>query len=56
VGEEDVLTPPWYSRQLAEHIPNTQLAIIPAAGHALPIERPTIFNMMALAFLQEAAA
>jgi 3-oxoadipate enol-lactonase len=56
VGEEDVLTPPWYARQLAENIPNAQLAIIPGAGHALTIERPTIFNMMALAFLQETAA
>jgi 3-oxoadipate enol-lactonase len=56
VGEEDILTPPWYSRQLAEHIPNAQLAIIPEAGHALTIERPTIFNMLALAFLQETAA
>jgi pimeloyl-ACP methyl ester carboxylesterase len=51
VGEEDVLTPPWYSRELAEYIPDTQMVIVPQAGHALTIERPGIVNALALTFL-----
>jgi 3-oxoadipate enol-lactonase len=52
VGEEDVLTPPWYSRQLAQALPNAQLVIVPDAGHALTIERPDIVNALAVTFLQ----
>jgi 3-oxoadipate enol-lactonase len=52
VGEEDVLTPPWYSRELAEHIPNAQMFTVPQAGHALTIERPAVVNTLVLGFLQ----
>lgn len=52
VGEEDVLTPPWYSRELAHLIPNAQLVVVPQAGHALTLEKPAIFNALTLAFLQ----
>lgn len=52
VGEEDVLTPPWYARELATHIPNAQMLVIPQAGHALSIEQPGIVNALAVAFLQ----
>lgn len=52
VGEEDVLTPPWYARELAAGIPDAQLVIVPDAGHALPIERSTIFNALTLEFLR----
>lgn len=53
VGEEDVLTPPWYSRQLATLLPNARLVQFAEVGHALPIESPALFNAVALAFLQE---
>jgi 3-oxoadipate enol-lactonase len=55
VGEEDVLTPTWYSRELAEHIPDTQMVVVPQAGHALTIERPAIVNALVLTFLQNLA-
>lgn len=51
VGEEDVLTPPWYARDVAAGIPGAELVVVPNAGHALPIERPNVFNALALAFL-----
>lgn len=53
VGEEDILTPPWYARELAEKIPHTRLVIVPDAGHALTIEQPATVNALALTFLQE---
>lgn len=52
VGEEDVLTPPWYARELAETIPNAQMVVVPQAGHALTIERPGVVNALALHFLE----
>jgi 3-oxoadipate enol-lactonase len=55
VGEEDVLTPPWYSRELANAIPDTQMVVVPQAGHALTIERPTIVNALVLTFLRNQA-
>lgn len=53
VGEEDVLTPPWYGREIAAGISDAELVIVPDAGHALPIERPDIFNALAVAFLRD---
>jgi 3-oxoadipate enol-lactonase len=53
VGEEDVLTPPWHAREIARAIPNAHLVIVPGAGHALPIERPMVFNALVRAFLQD---
>lgn len=53
VGEEDVLTPPWYARALAHAIPNARLCIVPQAGHALPIEQPALFNALTRSFLNE---
>ncbi len=32
-GAEDRLTPPKYSRYLADHIPGAELVVIPGAGH-----------------------
>ena len=40
VGTEDVLTPPKYSRALAERISAARLIEYPGAGHMLPVERP----------------
>lgn len=52
-GEEDILTPPWYAREVARGIPSAQLCLVPQAGHALSVERPNIFNALTLAFLRE---
>jgi 3-oxoadipate enol-lactonase len=40
VGEEDTLTPPADSRQMAEAIPGAKLVVVPECGHLSPMERP----------------
>ncbi len=40
-GQEDKMTPPKYSRFLAEHLPQAELVIIPGAGHMVMLERPS---------------
>jgi pimeloyl-ACP methyl ester carboxylesterase len=39
-GEQDRLTPPKYAAYLQEHLPRATLALIPEAGHCVPVERP----------------
>ncbi|MFP6891916.1 MAG: alpha/beta hydrolase [Nitrospinota bacterium] len=39
-GEEDLMTPPKYSRYLAEKIPTADLRLIPEAGHMVMAEKP----------------
>jgi pimeloyl-ACP methyl ester carboxylesterase len=39
-GEDDVMTPPKFSRYLHDRIAGSKLAIIPGAGHMLPLEQP----------------
>ena len=43
-GEEDQVTPPELSRELAELVPDAQLELIPGAGHLSNLERPAQFN------------
>ena len=40
VGSADQLTPPKYTRFLADHIPNAQLVLIEDAGHMVMLEQP----------------
>ena len=53
VGNEDVITPPSESQALADGIPNSQLAIVPEAGHFPMLERPDAFNLLFGAFLTQ---
>ena len=55
VGEQDLLTPPWVARELAEAIPGARLEVIRGAGssHVAPIERPDDFNRLVSDFLAE---
>jgi 3-oxoadipate enol-lactonase len=53
VGDEDRLTPPEMSRQMAERIPGARLTLIEGAGHVSNIEQPERFNRAVLAFLIE---
>lgn len=39
-GERDAMAPLANARLLAQRIPDAELAIVPAAGHAYPLERP----------------
>lgn len=50
-GEEDALTPVKESEALHASIPDSQLAIIPGAGHASCVEHPAAFNALLAGFL-----
>lgn len=52
-GAEDRLTPAKYSTFLAERIAGSRLAIVPAAGHMVMLERPAAVSDAILAFLAE---
>jgi 3-oxoadipate enol-lactonase len=56
VGEEDLLTPPWYAHEIASALPNAQRCLVPNAGHALPIEQPAMLNALTVAFLTQTQA
>ena len=53
VGEQDLLTPPWIAREVAEGIPGAQFEVIEGEGtsHVVPIERPDDFNRLVSNFL-----
>lgn len=51
VGDEDTITPPALSEELAALIPGAEMHIIPAAGHLANIEQPAAFNAAIDAFL-----
>jgi len=55
VGEQDLLTPPWIVREVAEAIPGARFEVIqgPGSSHLLPLERPDEFNRLVLNFLTE---
>jgi 3-oxoadipate enol-lactonase len=53
VGEQDLLTPPWIAREVAEAIPGARFEVIRGDGssHLVPIECPNEFNRLVLNFL-----
>lgn len=50
-GEDDVLVPPRFARELADRISHAGLHIIPDAGHMWCWETPEAFNGLSLDFL-----
>ena len=56
VGEQDLLTPPWVCRELADRIPGCRFEMIKGDGasHVVPIERPHDFNRLVTTFLSAA--
>ena len=50
VGEQDILKPRRYAEIITNAIPRAQLVVVPGAGHALCMEKPLIFNSLALGF------
>jgi 3-oxoadipate enol-lactonase len=56
VGEQDLLTPPWIAREVADAIPGSQFEVIRGDGssHVVPIERPDDFNRLVSDFLASA--
>ena len=55
VGEQDLLTPPWVAREVADGIPGAGFEIVTGDGssHVLPLERPDDFNQLVMNFLAE---
>lgn len=55
VGEQDLLTPPWIAREVADTIPGARFEVIRGDGssHVVPIERPDDFNRLVSEFLAE---
>ena len=50
VGELDQATPPSDAAIMAEHIPGSQLAVIPEAAHLANLEQPGLFNELVRSF------
>jgi pimeloyl-ACP methyl ester carboxylesterase len=50
-GEDDLMTPPALTRQLAAAIPGARAVVVPQAGHMLAQERPELFFAELEAFL-----
>jgi pimeloyl-ACP methyl ester carboxylesterase len=53
VGEQDTITPPAHSQRMHSLVQNSELHIIPQAGHMSNMENPTTFNTHLLNFLQK---
>jgi 3-oxoadipate enol-lactonase len=53
VGEQDLLTPPWISQEVADAIPGARLEVIRGEGasHLVALERPEEFNRLVTGFL-----
>lgn len=51
VGNQDILTPRGDAEELAERIPNAELAVISGAAHGLMFEHASTFNRLFLDFL-----
>jgi pimeloyl-ACP methyl ester carboxylesterase len=51
VGEEDRLAPVADAELIAKGIPGARLAIVKAAGHLVPLERPAEVNQLIKHFL-----
>ncbi len=54
-GEQDLLTPPWHGRQVAEALPNARSHMFtgPGSSHALGVERAEEFVPLVMDFLAE---
>jgi len=53
VGEDDIITPPAESRQLADGIPSAELFVVERAGHFPMLEQPSVFNPALRSFLSK---
>lgn len=55
-GEDDRLTPPEKSRQIAALCPRARLVMVPRCGHMLTMERPDVVNATLAEWLEELAS
>ncbi|MFL6239919.1 MAG: alpha/beta fold hydrolase [Actinomycetes bacterium] len=45
VGDRDRLTPPDHSRAIMEQLPDAEFVVVPATGHMVMLERPSLINL-----------
>lgn len=55
-GEDDVLTPPACSREIASLVPHAQLQLLPRCGHMLTMEQPDLVNAALAGWLRTLGA
>ncbi|MFW9865077.1 MAG: alpha/beta fold hydrolase [Candidatus Thorarchaeota archaeon] len=53
VGKKDITTPVWASEMMHKWLPQSELCIIPDAGHLTILDHPKEFNDLVLSFLQK---
>ena len=53
VGEEDILTPRYFSEVLYENIPDCRMSVIKGSGHVTPMEQADGFDELVMDFLDE---
>lgn len=52
-GQNDILKPAKFSKIIADHIKNSEFAVIPDCGHVTIFEKPDILNSMLLGFVMK---
>lgn len=50
VGKKDITTPVWASEMIHEWLPQSELIILPDAGHLIILDHPNEFNNLVLSF------
>jgi 3-oxoadipate enol-lactonase len=56
VGSQDILTPQADSEEIAELIPDAELAVVQGGAHGIMVEHFTAFNRLVLEFLERVTA
>ena len=51
VGDQDAVTPPAAARAMQERIADSQMVVVPGAGHMSNLENPIVFNKHLRAFI-----
>ena len=51
VGDQDLLTPPEHSREIAGAVPHAQLEVVTKAGHLMTWEQPALVSALLLQWL-----
>ena len=50
-GEADPLVPPWISEELADGLPDAEMAVVPEAAHVPQLERADVVDLLVAAWL-----
>jgi aminoacrylate hydrolase len=51
-AQDDQITPPGFSEELARRIPKSQFVMLPRGGHICPMTMADVYNIHMLAFLK----